>query len=345
MKRYWFLFILLLLVLFYGLAKHSWAVKVSDKPDALPSVTEAASETVVPGPTIEPMPTDEYPFITATPDVDLSDMEVIPLVVSSPDGKWLVERTVAFAKEDQPSSEDNVWRTFYVKMVVRSADGRFLWNIVDRWERETVDTAVPYPQWWSRDGRYLYYTYRLGGMCSPFQYTGSGLYRLNLEQGAVDEILPGGIRALFLSPDEQMIAWTWMGEIHLYDLVSGQERSAVIMPPVAPARIIWSPDGQTMALTLAHNACDRVDEADSTSILLVDVQTLAAQQVLWQDSRRLVAWEWPESGWLILRDPQGRRWLMDVASLALTLDEHAPTASVEPSDGGCGADVTETPTP
>lgn len=300
-----------------------------------------ATETPTPSPTPERMPEG----MTATPDWDLSNMRVWKDAFTSPDGHWVAERVIALAPDDAWASWPEVRPVDYFSLSVRSADGRVERKMVDAWKPSGEGWTYPEIVRWSKDGRSLYYTeYPVAGGC-PLFFNGSGLFKVDLESGAIYEILPvGGMYLMALSPDEKALAYTAWDNMVLRDLATGEERKV----PMGALfwRMVWSPDSRFLAVTFFKTACVTLEEErEATSLWLVDAQTLEKQVIFAEDPRRLMAEEWTEKGHIVLRDPEGRRWLLNVVSRAIMLEENTPVVVETPASSGCNSQPEASATP
>ena len=85
--------------------------------------------------------------------------------------------------------------------------------------------------------------------------------------------------------------------------------------------LLWSPDGNLVALTLAIEPCggeygiSKTIWAESSTILLIDAMTLETKTFLEEDPRLFVTWEWIEDGEITLQDGvEGALWKMDISN-------------------------------
>ena len=226
---------------------------------------------------------------------------------TSPDGKWIAAGLVAFPKAN--ASE----QLAYVRLLIFSADGNTLWRIIDERQEIGLGFPVPAPLKWSEDGQHFYFSHRVvPDGCSVFK-TFSDLQRVNLQDGKVEELLPqtGRAQALAMSPDESMVEYPVYGDRGLVvrDLSTGAERDIPIDPgeDFQAGNIVWSPDDESLALTLAIHPCSgnyplKTVSAESTSIVLVNAQTLAQKVLIQEDPRLLVTVEWKELNRIVITD-------------------------------------------
>ncbi len=269
-----------------------------------------------------------------TPDLNnTAEWRVDRRAFTSPDGRWTGETIVAFSRDETKG-------ILYLGLVLRRADGKKEWWVVDEWGMAGEGWSVPRPFHWSRDGRKFYYTNWLAGDCILLVRE-RGLHEVDLESGVVKEI--GGIGPT-LSPDERKVASIRTGHeqtvLVIYDLASGQERAIPMHEGYTSALLVWSPDSKFLAVT-KRGGCSSVEEGPPTSILLVNVATLEVTPLLENDTRYRVAEEWPEPNHLLLKDPQGQWWQLDLTTRTL-LPTQAPTPAASPIPA---CQPTSTPTP
>jgi hypothetical protein len=264
-------------------------------------------------------------------------MNVQEWASTSSDGTWVATGLVAFPKENIGG------QLAYVRLMIFSADGRTNWTIIDEMQEIGLGFPMPAPVKWSQVGKHFYFTYRvIPDGCSAFDVR-SGLQQVNLEDGSVTELLPHISLALALKPDESQVAFVRSGERRLVvrDLTTGEERETQIDPGknFNAGNLLWSPDGKSLALTLAINPCEgafgvsRTVWAESTSILWVDAETLEQKVLLQEDSRLFVTFEWNEPGRITLVDGQeSSLWELNVNSgeIIRKYDQAGAIASFEP---------------
>jgi hypothetical protein len=278
-------------------------------PQNTPISSATPSCTPTPTPTVT---TDD----TATATPDWSEMRVNRQTYTSPDSKWIVEIISASPKDD---SDEQV---FYDGMNILNADGRRLWVIFDEWTGIGLGYSIPEFFNWSIDGKSFYYTDRvIPDGCTGAYNNGSDLYKVDLESGKVTEILPKrGPGWIALSPDEKTVAYDiphGRGLV-LRDAALGLERSVSIgnleRDKQYGVLIIWSPDSQSLGVTVANGACDMVEYGESTSVLVVEAATLTVRTIASEDKRYLVASTWLDDHRLALLDIHGTHWIWDALS-------------------------------
>lgn len=266
---------------------------------AAPSASPTATvQTAAPSPT--PPPTQPS---SATPDPSVLDVTITPS--TSPDGAWTAVTTVAIPKPDSGQEQ------YYQHLQVEGSDGSTRWTAVDQWSPYGLGYTTPRPFHWSSDGRYLYFTDEpVPDGCALF-VNGSDLNRLDLTTGEVTTLVPQAGPWISLSPDEHTLAYVAGGDrgLVLRDLATGQEQAIPLQVGSGDWQagdVIWSPDGSSLALTVAHGPC-RGGWAQSTSILRVDLARLEATPLLQEDNRLLLTAAWPDAATIVVQNQNGQR--------------------------------------
>ena len=279
--------------------------------------------------TVQATPTMTFPTVTQTVSprptgqFDLSQMNVDEWSSTSPDGRWVSAGLVAFPKENIGG------QLAYVRLMIFSVDGNAHWTIIDKWQDINLGFPVPAPLKWSRDGKHFYFTYRvIPDGCSAFAFL-TDLQQVNLGNGTTDDLLRDSALALALSPDDSQVAYFFGGDrgLVLRDLITGEERETEIDPgkDFNAGNILWSPDGKSLALTLAINPCtgafgvSKTVWAESTTILWVDAKTFQQKALIDEDPRLFITWEWPEPEKITITDGQQNSiWYLDVHTGEIT---------------------------
>lgn len=226
----------------------------------------------------------------------------------SPDGQWLAQGLM-----EGPFLAEDGSEKYHTRLEVVSTTGNISWTLVDKTSNFGLGYTVPKPFEWSSNGRYLYFTHEgVPDGCALFT-NGSDLYRGDLTNGQVTEIVSPWVWGISLSPDEKTVATiAWNGEVlelAARDLATGDERRTGLEPKYSQAGgIIWSPDGKTIMLTLATNPCDPARWVQS--IARVDLATLTPTILIPDDRRLFTTVEWPETNKVLLTDQAGDLWAM-----------------------------------
>jgi len=203
---------------------------------------------------------------------------------------------------------------YRVRLAVSTADHMTEWVIRDETLRYGMGYSIPQPFHWTVDGRYFYYTDAFFPDGCAIFVNGFNLYRLDLTDGTSAEIVPPGAWWVSLSPDEKTAAYVlWNGtdlEIVTRDTASLEEQRGTFDPVYTQGgAIIWSPDGKSLALTLASRPCEPPDWTQS--IIRLDITTLS-QRLLFQANEPLLRTvEWPEPNTILLADEDGNTWTMN----------------------------------
>jgi len=201
-------------------------------------------------------------------------------------------------------------------MQVARADGTVTWEVSYAGE-EWFEVRLR-PVHWSVDGRTLYFT------LSPFvdgfvlYANGSGLHRLDLTDGQVEELLPGQgeLQSFSVSPDSTRLVHfrstgdvTWLVVRDLRD--ETELEWGLADRPVQAGGIRWSPDGSEF-IVRATTGYD-YDEA-RTTIVLVSLRSPGQKTVLADDPRIFWRVEWIDDHTLYLEDLTASGWLLDLGS-------------------------------
>lgn len=261
----------------------------------------------VPEQTAEP---DLYP-VGRTPTPDPADPDVETYTATSPDGKWQATGTLAFPSGGGEGAGD----TYYTRLSVAGVPDGPVWTLVEGWSQLGLGYTVPRPFAWSRGGGVFYYTNRpVVDGCSLY-VNGSDLWRVDLSNGFQRQVVPSVGLWLALSPDESLLAYIAYGDRGLVvrDLRDGSERAVRLDPggPYQAGEILWSPDGERLALILAHEPCTGGELAAAFSVLSVDLDTMELQTLVPPDERSLTLVAWPEGEGIALESREGGRWWLD----------------------------------
>lgn len=295
-------------------------------------VAGTATQAVTLTATTAPQPTNTETAVPSTPlataeisnsQLDLSQMNVNEWASTSPDGEWIAVGLVAFPKENIGG------QLAYVRLMIFRVDGKTRWTIIDKWQDINLGFPTPTSLKWSQDSEHFYFTHRVTpDGCSAFPFL-TDLQRVNLADGTANELLPQSALALALAPDESQVAYIGYGErgLVLRDLVTGEERETKIDPgkDFNAGRLLWSPEGNALALTLAINPCTGVYGlsktvwAESTTILWVDAKTLQQKVLLKEDPRLFITLEWNEPEKITITDgEENALWHLDVNTGEIT---------------------------
>ena len=219
-----------------------------------------------------PTPTQTKP--TVTPPLALSPIPppkaILPetqiKTFTSPDGLWVAESHHQMTDSDQDDQ---------VRFVVRKTDKSVEWVALDRKEPKGLGQELPTVHKWSNTMQYLYFgNAATSDGCALFDYT-PDLYRLDLRDVKVIEILSPIAINLSLSPDEKLLAYfNHNGNLVLRDLFTRLE-SHINLPyeNLLAWDILWSPNNKELTFKQALNAKSPC-EPESVSRFKLDVATL-----------------------------------------------------------------------
>ena len=287
-------------------------------PPVIPSIPSTPIATS--SPTNTETAISSFPSITPeilNNELNLYEMNAEEWASTSPDGKWVATSLVAFPKDNSGIQQA------YVRLMIFSADGKTHWMISDKWEELGLGFPIPAPLKWSRDGKHFYFTHRVTpDGCGAFSFL-TDLQQVDLADGIVTELLPPLAVTLALAPDQSQVAYVGQGDrgLILKDLVTGEERETKIDPgkEFDAGNILWSPNGKSLAFSLAINPCtgeygvSKTVWAESTSILWVDANTLQQEVLVEEDPRWFITWEWNEAEKITITDGvENSLWQLDV---------------------------------
>lgn len=206
---------------------------------------------------------------------------------------------------------------YHTQLIVTSAEGSLEWTAWDQTSHFGLGYTTPQPFHWSRDGRYLYFTNVPVPDGCTMMVNGTDLWRVDLTNGRVIELVPSVGLWLSLSPDEKTLAYMGYGYRGLVvrDLVTGSEQQSALSEEYTRAdfwwagNIVWSPDGTALIFAVGSGGCGPGPQ--TFALLRVEVWTLAQTTLLRDDTRQYFISGWPETGRVLLKDQDGHAWWMD----------------------------------
>lgn len=243
---------------------------------------------------------------TATPaEEERANMSTyISTETQSPDGTWIATALFLIPHGSE---------TFSQSLIVTHISGAPSYTLMDGDFPLGLGYTVTEPLTWSQDSARFYYTNRPQADGCALLFNGSDLHVLHLDSGETEEILPADTTTTFgLAPDEQQVAYLAMGEptLLLHDLASSEVTTFDLTPLLEHAvdeaspqvgAFVWSPDSNAFAFVVAHGPC--IDGwAQSTSIYVLDTQTMTATAHLSQDERVLSPVAWAADATLIVEN-------------------------------------------
>ncbi len=227
----------------------------------------------------------------------------------SPDGKWRAYTLLTYVEEDGHVVG------YQTDLTVSEVAGDVSWQAYSTLQGAGMGFDVPTVVLWSEDGRSLFFTLRAtpdgcGGFVGQFD---SGLYRLDLTSGAVQQLEVSGA----LSPDGMTVAqlvWEPALAVTLYDLAG--QTTATIAWDVALQRgdgavnLVWSPDSQAIALEHAATFCLE----GGYSLIHLDLATEEQTTLIWQEPQPMFIVAWPNANEIHLQEPtsQGQKCSVNV---------------------------------
>lgn len=281
--------------------------KSQPTPSPSPSSTPSPTATILP--TFTPTPTP-LPSETPTPSPTILPTPQILREEISPNEEW--QATV-----EQFGFEDSEAREIFLR--VKHLQNGTEW-IIDRYKAEFfMDRRSPDLLYWSQDNQFLYFTHNeFSDGCYP---TGphSDLQRLNLQTGAVNEIIAPRIAYEYIfSPTEERIALLLNDNaIAIYDLTSDDTSEISFNFDPEPSDIhmslVWSPNGDQIIAQLVFDLCRIPLGTEQSIIVLIDLETLEQTILLENDGSQIPPFSlvtWSEDD-MVLLSKGGEEWYMN----------------------------------
>jgi dipeptidyl aminopeptidase/acylaminoacyl peptidase len=224
-------------------------------------------------------------------------------------------------------SPDGLWTAssfdYYppIRMQVARADGSAAWQVES--DGEGWPEVILRPVHWSIDGRYLYFT--LAPFVDGFvlYVSGSGLQRLDLNDGRVAQILAGEnqLQSFSVSPDSSRVAYVRSDDdiewLVVRDMGDGTELEwSLADQPVQAGKITWSPDASELVLLVTQGFSN---EEALTDLVLVNLGRLSQETVLHEDPRRFYRIQWTDEHTLYLEDLTVTGWRLDLQTGEMVL--------------------------
>ncbi len=214
---------------------------------------------------------------------------------------------------------------WYTQLIVQSADGKTIWTVVDLWQETGLGWSSPRPVGWSKDGMFFYFTNEpsIEG-CVAINPNGSDLQSVDVETGKKVEVISYGASWISLSNDRSLLAYFLGNDLYIRDLNSDLEKNVHIDPGLEfeLGYMIWSPDDQKLAFTLALSPCmgDFVGTgmfAQSSTIMFLDLATMQTTTLLEEDNRLLITTAWKDAKTIELKDSKNNKWIIDIQTKQL----------------------------
>lgn len=268
--------------------------------------------------------TPAEPLLSSTLPLDRAVYDLSIQQLASPDGQWQAEALVAL-----PGRQSDDGRNYYQQLTIARTDGKQQYTPLRIWSPYGLGYDYPVLTAWSADSQSLYFTIReaVDG-CGIFG-SGSDLQRFDVVENTVTRVLFGERWATF-SPEGKQVAYFANGSLTIRALATYEEAHTeqTLSTEAVGGHILWSPNGSQLAYTVANRPC--IDGwTESTTVVLVDMATMAQTIVLRNDERRLVAVKWLDKTHLLVTEhssvsPENRRCL----TLDVERDEITEATSV-----------------
>jgi hypothetical protein len=247
--------------------------------------------------------------IPGTPTPDYAELDMNTETSTSPDGVWMAELILAYPTGGETPD-------YYQSLTVRRVDGSVTWVLVDNWSLWALGATYPRIVGWSSQVFY-FSEYGVADGCGLFGVD-LNVRRLSLEDGSVSEIPIEAGSLVALSPDGTSAAYVTRDsdapQIVVHDLATGEQHSALLDVGDdfwGAGNVVWSPDGQSLMLTVDHNGCG---PDTARSIIRVDVPSLAQRILIDHGDRLFRTQSWPEADRVVLRERDVGLWWMDAAT-------------------------------
>ena len=277
-----------------------------------PSATLPSSPS--PSPVHQPTPSPSIPLVAPTlslltpppPEVTLDSRHM-----TSPSGEWDAESSFEFLEGGA---------AFRVKLVVRKEDGSVEWTPVD-YTQDGIGYIYPALRWWSPDSQSFYYfNMPTPDGCGDFYPVENEWIALSVEDGSLSTLtLPKG-RGHTISPDGRTMIYASTTPPYVLIFLARLDSTEQVLPlPPPTAEVfdvqaggaVWSPDGSSLALSVAYGDSCR-DDPQSFSVLRIDDPSHPTLIPLIQGSPKLIRLlRWDPSGLILVRDWNGYSWWMD----------------------------------
>lgn len=224
-----------------------------------------------------------------------------------------------FGQQDTSLSPDGNWLAIHcgykrnqILEIVSSEGKQWVLQFKDYLAEEyIIDGSTPmgglYPAHWTPDEGYLYFTSYIawdgGGTC-VYSFGYEGLYRINLNSGAVSTTLSDGSFGyeIAFSPSGRWLAYDAIETVVL-DLITG-DKFIIEAGDKVVGDLTWSPDGSELAFATCRSSQDGFDiEKSTVEIYSLEMHTsrtiLEAEKIFFEimawdgnNSLRIVSYDW-----------------------------------------------------
>jgi hypothetical protein len=238
---------------------------------------------------------------------DLAGLDQQPWTATSPDGAWIIEGLTAIPLQGGDQ--------YYTEMHVNQVTGDLAWTPIAGWQPFGLGYTTPRIVHWSIDSRYLYYTNAPHPDGCGLFVNASDLQRLDLTNGAVEEILPPNATWVLEAAPDGTIAYIDQTTLVFFDPNDDTRQESILdfaQPDVQLGNLVWSPDSQRLALTAASDPC--IPPTWRHAIYVVNRQSAQVQLVLAPDERRFQIDHWIADTHLALTDSEGAHFVLDLVT-------------------------------
>lgn len=233
------------------------------------------------------------------PTLDTSEI-YFSKTFTATNGAW-VAHTYSFAPFLEGEGE-NMREQHRQLFTVGRIDGERVWQVVDELEGWGLGVGYYAPLLWREDK--LFFTYVPVPDGCGAGANGTDVWALDLESGAVEQILPYVGITLALNPTGSQIAVPTSSGFTLYDLTSGSKTEYDINSgSFRTSLLTWSPNGEHLAIVTQDAPCSeepkrlyRIDMTSESVTLLNDmVEMYTLNDPVWLDDNRFVVYDfWGE---------------------------------------------------
>ncbi len=245
----------------------------------------------------------------------------------SPDGQWQALATIS---DPQPVSEEEIalfptGQKYHVMLVISRVDGDLSWTAVDEWRSWGLGYTFPDVLKWPAGGQDLYFTnVPIPDGCARF-VNGGDLWRLNLSNGEISQLLPFVGLVLALSPDDSQLAYfgSYGKGMTLADLATGNEQP-IELPSFGDAwdlgGLLWSPDGRYLLTTQVISLVNPCGEETETAVSVVSIDTLEVTTLVEPAQGDFSPVEWLTDDTVRLAGQDGLYWQLNIHTGELAPD-------------------------
>ena len=251
-------------------------------------------------------PTETLSLVTPPPQ----DVPLIVQRLTAPDGQWDAESSFEFLEGGA---------AFRVRLAVRNRDQSVEWVPVD-YTQKGIGYIYPALRYWAPDSHHFYYfNMPTPDGCGDFYPVEDEWIALSVADGSLSTLtLPDG-RGHTISPDGQTMVYATSSPPYgliFRNILASTEQFLPLPPPkhdateVQAGGSVWSPDGSSLALSVAYgDSCRddplsfsvvRIDNLPNPSLVpLVEGSHKLLRLVRWETSDRILVKDWDNDSWWI----------------------------------------------